>query len=120
MGHVKRSYGPSESSAKNPRSIVAVRFCKSPEGGLRQRAPSGGDYLVEFEAFNFLLFCHHTYIYIYIYIHVYIFYLLYHIFLLFISITEDINQLKAGQGQSSGLTAAFLDLFLRFEKFPCI
>jgi hypothetical protein len=55
VGHVKRSCGPSESSAtrhshRTPLSSVDVSFFKSPDGGFGWRAPSGGDYLNKFEA----------------------------------------------------------------------
>ena len=58
MGHVTRSYGPSELSAKspplrNPHSIDSVWFFKSPDGGFGRRAPSGGDYSDKFEAHYF-------------------------------------------------------------------
>ena len=95
MGHFKRSYGPSESSAKNhphrtPLSIVGVWFFKTPDGGFGRQAPSGGDYLDKFEAhYCFIMILHYiytpflyvcmypyiytfTYIFMYIYVYIYV------------------------------------------------
>ena len=90
MGHVKRSCGPSESSAKRrshrtPLSSVDVSFFKSPDGGVGWRAPSGGDDLNKFEArycfvmilyyiyIPYLYICIYIYIYVFIYIHIYVY-----------------------------------------------
>ena len=63
-------------------------------GGFGRRAPSGGDYRDKFEALYFY----------------YIFYI--YIYIILIFITKDNNQIKTGQGQSSGLAASYLDLGL--------
>ena len=84
MGHVKRSCGPSESSAKRhshitPLSSVDVWFFKSPDGGVGRRTPSGGDYLNKFEAHScfimilYYIYIPYLYMYIYIFIYVYIY-----------------------------------------------
>ena len=108
MGHVKRSYGPSESIAKKhphrtPLSIVVFWFCKSPDGGVGRRAPSGGDYLDKFEALYFHYY-YDTYIYI-------CFLFIFIICFIFIALTKYINQLKTGHEQS-GLAASCLYLGL--------
>ena len=91
VGHVTRSYGPSESAAKNyphrtPLSVVGVWVFKSPDGGFGRRATFEGDDLYKFEAHHFFIMIvyhiHIPYVNMYIYIHIYIYLCIYiHIYI---------------------------------------